>query len=1016
MITPTVTITATTTLTVDEQLKSPHVQDELLLKIDPQKRNLVIATLHRLGVDLLKSGGNLDSLDTLLVPVANDQLAKVLTGLKNSPGVLFSEPNYLLSIASLPNDPEINTQPNLWNIQAPQAWDALPSMQEVLVAVLDTGVQIAHPDLANSLWQNAGELGLDAKGNDRTSNGIDDDNNGYVDDWQGWNTVSNTNNVTDDNGHGTHLAGIIAAGVNNSIGIAGIAPNARLLPVKVLDESGYGTYTQVAEGIMYATDMGARILNLGFGGLGSSQVLQEAVNYALAHGVLVVAASGNGGLNTTYYPASYPGVISVGAVDGGLNLAPFSSSNEHVSLVAPGVSINSTTLGGTYGELSGTSISSAHVSGVAALLAGQPGFETSDKLRSAMLGSAYDLGAPGQDPYFGFGIVHAFDALGYYGPVLPTPTPWAVPTSTPGGNGGLDIQNVQDLWATAQTSSITLVNASNSIDSIFNNLTASMTTQFSGGTIRNWTFTAISNTTWTSFSTVNLEIRFYFTGWVDDYLTIDVYNGTSWGTVMTLRPSPSGASQMIPPNTLTTVSIPAPTLNSQTTINGAQVRIIGTSTVGGGADTISAYVDEVRMHVTDTIATPTVMPTSTLPATRAVTATPLANEPHNNFLANTDTCAACHRGHSAQSMSLRDLSTEEAVCYSCHSSAGPGTDVEQAFTSNTNSATRFFSHAVSFTNGVHQQDESGKGSFGSTLRHVECEDCHQPHSSSRTAASASNAAPAIQQVMYQSSGVDPTWTAKGAPLDYSWMQTATREFQVCFKCHSSYTILPTYIPDGYGWNGSIYTYISNGLNKLTVSTPSRQVPDSRDMAQEFNPYQSSFHPLAALGRNRNMPAGGFVTGWSVNSIVYCTDCHANASAPTNGEGPHGSPRLHLLDGSTNYVTRENDNGSSNVHNTGELCFKCHQYNTYVTTSNPASTTLFRDGTKNLHELHNFGACYTCHDSHGSEQGHLINFDTSIVTLTDGYDSQSAYMVNGTTGTCFISCHGTSHGTGKTYTP
>jgi hypothetical protein len=149
--------------------------------------------------------------------------------------------------------------------------------------------------------------------------------------------------------------------------------------------------------------------------------------------------------------------------------------------------------------------------------------------------------------------------------------------------------------------------------------------------------------------------------------------------------------------------------------------------------------------------------------------------------------------------------------------------------------------------------------------------------------------------------------------------------------------------------------------------------------------------------------------------VYCTDCHTNAAAPTNGVGPHGSPRLHILYGAQDYKTLGTGNGTNALHTTGELCFKCHQYNTYANGGLPA-TTLFHIADKNLHDLHKFSTCYTCHDTHGSEQEHLINFDTAIVTLTTGYDSQNAWVLNSGTGTCDITCHGTSHGAGKPYTP
>jgi len=436
--TPTVEIPAG----ISAQLDSPHTQDEMILKVDPLKRTEVLDALRLLGVNLGQLQDVPGSQDTILVKTQSNTLAEVLASLQNISGVLAAEPNYLASIASMPNDPEISLQMNLWNIQVPAAWDSVSNLKDVIVAVVDTGIDLDHPDLANNIWQNPGEVGLDATGQDKRTNGVDDDGNGYVDDWRGWNLVSGNNIPRDDQGHGTHLAGIIGASINNGLGIAGIAPNARLLPVKVLDDTGFGTYLQAAEGIRYAADMGAKVINLGFGGLGSSQVLQDAVDYALFHGALVVAASGNGGFNTVYYPAAYPGVISVGAVDNGLNWASFSSSNDFVNLVAPGVGILSTSLGGTYTELSGTSVSSAHVSGVAALLAGLPDFQGVDNLRSILLGSAFDLGATGKDPYFGAGILHAYDALLYSGPLLPTPTPLILDTPTPGPSptGGVHIQ------------------------------------------------------------------------------------------------------------------------------------------------------------------------------------------------------------------------------------------------------------------------------------------------------------------------------------------------------------------------------------------------------------------------------------------------------------------------------------------------------------------------------------------------------------------------------------------------
>lgn len=201
--------------------------------------------------------------------------------------------------------------------------------------------------------------------------------------------------------------------------------------------------------------------------------------------------------------------------------------------------------------------------------------------------------------------------------------------------------------------------------------------------------------------------------------------------------------------------------------------------------------------------------------------------------------------------------------------------------------------------------------------------------------------------------------------------------------------------------------------------------DSRDLAQEFNPDQASMHPIAGLGRNQNRPAGSFVGGWSQESILYCTDCHAGTGIVTGNESPHGSPFLHLLQGTNDYITKIDPADSCNsvdgcpqIHDPGELCFKCHQFGTYASGINPASTTQFKDGGENLHAFHSFTACYTCHDTHGSEQAHLLNFDTSVATILEGYDSQTAWSWDQATGTgtCYVSCHGAYHGPGFNYTP
>ena len=401
------------------------------------------------------------------------------------------------------------------------------------------------------------------------------------------------------------------------------------------------------------------------------------------------------------------------------------------------------------------------------------------------------------------------------------------------------------------------------------------------------------------------------------------------------------------------------------------------------------------------------LPTPTLPPPLP-TDVPVAGEPHGDYGVTTSSCAGCHRAHSAGGLALRKTWPEETLCFSCHGAAGPGTDVEAAFAATANTATRIFKHDVAATTGVHHIGETAGSDFGGANRHVECEDCHDPHASARGITTA----PALQQEMSQVQGVDPVWMAHGAPAGYNWLDDAEREYQVCFKCHSSFTQLPTYAPDG--WDGS--AYVADGLRKLT-NTAAGQVPDSRDLAQEFNPYNASFHPVVTVGRNQNIPAGSFVNGWSADSMVYCVDCHTNADPATGGTGPHGSPLLHLLSGSDQYQTASPDAPSQAG---GILCFNCHDASDYY--SGSGTETNFARNRANLHRQHSDdGTCYLCHDTHGSEQLHLLNLDSSIVAGSDtyfltGYDglptnSQTFWQISpdGSEKTCWLVCHGHDHG-------
>ncbi len=248
-------------------------------------------------------------------------------------------------------------------VKAPEVWAQGYTGQGVVVAVIDTGVDYKHEDLRNNIWTNTNEI---------ADNGIDDDGNGYVDDNYGWNFSGNNNNTLDRNGHGTHVSGTIA-GENNNYGVTGIAYGAKIMPVKVLNDSGSGSYNSIAKGIRYAVDNGADVINLSLGGRYSNRTLESAINYASSKGVIVVMAAGNDGDSSPNYPARYASKsgIAVGAVDRNNNIADFSnrSGTSQISYVtAPGVNVYSTVPGNQYDIYSGTSMAAPHVAGVVALM------------------------------------------------------------------------------------------------------------------------------------------------------------------------------------------------------------------------------------------------------------------------------------------------------------------------------------------------------------------------------------------------------------------------------------------------------------------------------------------------------------------------------------------------------------------------------------------------------------------------------------------------------------------------
>jgi subtilisin family serine protease len=302
----------------------------------------------------------------------------------NLADIQFAEPNYKVSIPEKITSMSIAkiTQPDNWGpirIHADAVWQTGDYGQNVIVAVIDTGVERTNDQLKNQLALNSGEMGTDAQGKDKSSNGIDDDANGFVDDWNGYNFVANSGDASDDNGHGTHVSGIIAAEHHDTVAqaaayVQGIAPGAKILPLKFLDAQGSGDVASSVSAIDYAVSRGAKVINASWGGTDCSLSLKNKIGSLVARNILFVAAAGNDGVNldvTQRFPASFDFLsqITVGATGLFDAMADFSNYGDtSVHLFAPGAYITSTYLNDSFAALSGTSMATPFVTGAAALL------------------------------------------------------------------------------------------------------------------------------------------------------------------------------------------------------------------------------------------------------------------------------------------------------------------------------------------------------------------------------------------------------------------------------------------------------------------------------------------------------------------------------------------------------------------------------------------------------------------------------------------------------------------------
>ncbi|MCB9845896.1 MAG: S8 family serine peptidase [Phycisphaeraceae bacterium] len=321
-------------------------------------------------------------------------------------GVRYAHPNYITETCETPNDPLFNQQYGPQIVNAPDAWDIEPGSPDVVLAIADTGLNFAHEEFQGGrIWENPGEI---------PGNGIDDDANGYIDDINGRDCINDDNTMTDtQNGHGTHVAGISAAGTDNGVGIAGMARGVKLMILKVFQSNGGGTWEAITEAIYYATDNGANVLNYSGGGGGGDGALSDACTYAFNNGMPVVAAAGNNGSGSNFYPAAYSGVIAVAATDSNDDRAGFSNFGNWVDVAAPGVDVLASYVpsSNSYDSLSGTSMSSPHVAGLVALILSINPDLTPQEVTDLLHDNAVDLGSPGFDQQYGYGRIDALATL-----------------------------------------------------------------------------------------------------------------------------------------------------------------------------------------------------------------------------------------------------------------------------------------------------------------------------------------------------------------------------------------------------------------------------------------------------------------------------------------------------------------------------------------------------------------------------------------------------------------------------
>ena len=402
-----------------------YAPGEIIVKFKADvSRQAAGAALSDMGTTVISTNEAI-GIRQLAIP-AGKTVEEMVAAFSARPDVEYAEPNYIAHEFMVPNDPYYSYQWHFPLINMPAAWDQSTGIPSVVVAVIDCGVAYETygaytqaPDLAGTTFV------------------------------PGYDFVNNDSHPNDDCAHGTHVTGTIAQTTNNSLGVAGIAFNCAIMPIKVLDASGNGTYTAIVNGITFAADNGAEVINMSLGGASGSTALQNAVIYAYNKGVTIVCAAGNAGTSAPQYPAAYSQCISVSAVRYDKTYTYYTSYGSTIDICAPGGDLNVDQNGdgyvdgvlqqthdgtnyGTFGYYfyEGTSMACPHVAGVAALLISKNGGTMSpDAVRAALQNTATDLGATGWDQYYGYGLVNPNAALATIGNNPPVAAFSGTPTS-----------------------------------------------------------------------------------------------------------------------------------------------------------------------------------------------------------------------------------------------------------------------------------------------------------------------------------------------------------------------------------------------------------------------------------------------------------------------------------------------------------------------------------------------------------------------------------------------------------